>query len=160
MGKTILLPTDFTIRSLNLLRHALYSYKETSLNIVMVTGVTLPESISDLLFFSKREFFKKMSDAEFTEACDIIRKKYASNINSLRFEIFTGVTQAAFRNFLEGNDIEEIYIPQNKLNYPERCFDPIPFMQRSNLPQQLVSWTETTNVSSQNHLGELFTSWT
>jgi hypothetical protein len=160
MPKTILVPTDYSIRSLHILKHALNKDVSDSLNIVFFTGVILQDSITELLFFSKRNIIESLTTNEFKEACQIIRNKYSTRITSMRFDVFTGFTQAAFNNFIEGNTINEVYIPQNKLHYASRCFDATPYMRKCVLPKTVVSWPETPESSQPNHLNELFTSWT
>lgn len=160
MPKTILVPTDYSIRSLHILKHALNSDNSESLEIVFVTGVILQEGITDLLFFSKRNLIQSLISNEFQEACQIIRNRYSSRVSVMRFEIFTGFTQAAFNNFLEANRINEIYLSENKLDYGKRCFDPAPYMQKSSVAKTVVSWQDAPESSLPNHLNELFTSWT
>lgn len=160
MSKIILVPTDYSIRSLNILKHALNKDSSESLAVVFVTGVILQDSITELLFFSKRELVDSLMSNEFKEACQIIQNRYANRISDMRFKIFTGFTQSAFNNFLEANRINEIYLSENKLNYPKRCFDPAPYMRKSTTDKTVVSWAETSESSRPNHLNELFTSWT
>jgi hypothetical protein len=157
MARTILIPTDFSISSLNLVRYAIERNPDDTLNIVFVTGISLSESITDLLFFSKKEIIENLENNDFREACQIIRNRYQSVISSMRTALFTGFTQAAFSNFLEGNQIDEIYLPQNNnLEYKGRTFNPVPFMERSNLPKRSIRLDEKAGVSAKNTLAELF----
>lgn len=159
MPKTILVPTDYSIRSLHILKHALARDHTDSLHIVFFTGVRLHDSITELLFFSRRDIIANLTTNEFREACQIIRNKYSTRIASLRFEIFTGLTQAAFENFLQGNGITEVFIPEKRLHYSGRCFDATSYLQKCALPKILVSLPDTRDSSQPNHLNELFTSW-
>lgn len=159
MVKSVLMPTDFSIRSLHVMRYALEENPTSKLNIVLVTGMRISGSITELLFFSRKELIKKLQGEVFNEACQIIRNKYQSRISEVHFEIFTGMTQGAFSLFLEGNNIEHIYIPENKLHYKRPCFDPIPFMRKSKLPRSVVSWVEQEVIEEANYLGDLFKSW-
>lgn len=156
--QTILVPTDFSIRSLQIVRHALDRNPNNQFNIIQATGLNLSGYITDLLFFSRKDVIRNLSGEVFIEACQIIRNKYVSQINSMRCEIFTGFSQAAFNLFIEGNRIDKIYIPTNQLSFNNPCFDIIPFMRRSKVPQQIMSWEESIEVQ-ENHLGELFKSW-
>lgn len=160
MTKTILVPTDLSIRSLHLLKHALNKSPSQPLDVIFFTGVVLKDSIVDLLFFSRQRITEGLITRDFKEACQIIRNKYGSRINGIRFEIFTGSTQAAFNNFTEGNRIDELYIPENKLHYKDRCFDPALYMKNSSLAKITVSWPEPQELLHENHLSELFTNWT
>ncbi|HZY78474.1 MAG TPA: hypothetical protein VFE50_03055 [Cyclobacteriaceae bacterium] len=159
MVKSVLLPTDFSIRSLHIMRYALEENPDCELRMFLVTGMRIPGSITELLFFSRKELIKKLQGQVFIEACQIIRNKYQSHINEVHFEIFTGMTQGAFNVFLEGNGIQHIYIPANKLHYKRPCFDPVSFMRNSKLPRNIVSWVEQEAAEESNYLGDLFKSW-
>ncbi len=158
MKTTILIPTDFTIESLNLFKKAAQSVESESVNIVFLHCVHLSDSITELLFFSKKELIKSLVNPDFQDACKIICNKYASRINSTRIEIFNGTTQSAFNNFIEGNMIDEIITPENYslqlVN--KRSFDPMPFIQHASVPVKTVAWPNTAGVPEKNQLAELF----
>ncbi len=159
MKRTILIPTDFSIESLKLLINAAQSVPIGSVNIVFLHCAYLPDSIVDLLFFSKEDFIESLTTKDFNDACKVIKNKYAAKINSTRIEIFSGNNQAAFQNFLEGNKIDEIFISKNykakKAN--KKSFDAMPFILKTNLPITEVSWQPIGNVPEKNKLAELFT---
>jgi hypothetical protein len=159
MVKTILLPTDFSIRSLQPVRYALEEDSGERLNVIHVVGLRIPQSITELLFFSREDFVKKLSGEVFNEACQVIRNKYASRINEMRIEIFTGLTQGAFNLFLDGQGIDKMYIPENKLNFHHPCFDPTPFMKKSKVLHQTVSWHEKADELEYNSISVLFKNW-
>lgn len=157
MKRTILIPTDFSIDSLKFLVEAVQSVQTGSINVVFLHCAYLPNSILDLLFYSKREIIKSLVTPTFEDACKVIRSKYESKINSTRIEIFTGHTQAAFENFLEGNRIDEIFVPKNYiLKTSKNSFDPMPFIQRTGLPITQVTWKQGGDIPEKNQLAELF----
>lgn len=158
MKTTILIPTDFTIESLNLFKKAAQSTENESVNIVFLHCIYLSDSITELLFFSKKTIIKSLVNPDFQDACKIICNKYASRINSTRIEIFSGTTQNAFNQFLEGNLIDEILIPENYTLrlVNTRSFDPMPFIQRARVPVNTVTWPNTTDIPEKNQLAELF----
>jgi len=157
MKRTILIPTDFSIESLKSFVEAAQSVQIGSINVVFLHCAHLPNSILDLLFYSKNEIIKSLITPTFENACKVIRSKYESKINSTRIEIFTGRTQAAFENFLEGNRIDEIFVPVNYTLKPvKNSFDPMPFIQRTELPITQVVWKQGGNIPEKNQLAELF----
>lgn len=157
MKRTILIPTDFSIESLKFLVEAVQSVQIGSVNVVFLHCAHLPNSIVDLLLFSKKELIKTLVTPAFDDACKVIRSKYESKINSLRIEIFTGFTQAAFENFLEGNKIDEAFTPKGyQLQLPKNSFDPMPFINRSGLPITEVTWKQVGDTPEKNQLAELF----
>lgn len=131
--KKILVPTDFTIDSLSLLKNALENNPNEKLDILLVHGVSLSTSITDLLFFKKHQFISSLESPEFCEAKDIIKNKFASNINSLVSDIFIGFTTNAFENYVEGNKIEEAYIPNNYTlkTASKKSIDILPFIKKT-----------------------------
>lgn len=159
MLKTILIPTDFSIRSLQVVKHAIDRNPNEKLNVVHATGITISDSITRLLFFSKKDLAKKLPGDTFNEACQVISNKYVSQINEMKIDIFTGITQVAFNHFTAGLHIDAIYLSENKLNYRHPRFDLTPFVLQSKLPKNIVSWHEAAEVTEDNHITELFASW-
>lgn len=156
MKRVILIPTDFSIESLNLFKYAAQHAQEP-LNIVLVHGLHLSDSIFDLLFKTRSESIEKLSNPDFEDACRILHNKYVSRINSFRIEIFSGVTQCAFQNFLEGNRITEILIPKSyQLRLTGKSFDLLPYLKSSTLPKQAVEWKPAENAPEHNQLAEIF----
>ncbi|WP_100612447.1 hypothetical protein [Confluentibacter lentus] len=160
--KTILIPTDFTADSISILKNALNSEKDEKVNIILGYGKRLSWSISDLLFYSTKSVLKELEDDEFTEAKEIIMNKYSSKINSLRVELFHGFNQNAFNNYIEGNKIDYSVIPESDeamdYNY-KQGFDIVPFIKKSNLLTETVSYTKEYATSAQgSSLFKLLTS--
>lgn len=160
--KTILIPTDFTADSLSILKNALNNEKDEKVNIILGYGKRLSWSISDLLFYSTKNILKELEDSEFSEAKEIIMNKYRSKINSLKIELFHGFNQNAFNSFIEGNLINHSVIPESDdtmdFNY-KQGFDIVPFIKKSNLLTETVSYTKEYATSTQgSSLFKLLTS--
>ncbi|MDP2160742.1 MAG: hypothetical protein Q8K02_09685 [Flavobacterium sp.] len=159
MKKTILLQTDFTIESLNVLKTALaQSNPDDNFDIILLHGVHLSDSIRDLLFFSKQKILNQLVSEEFEQACFVIRNKYASKINAIRKDIFTGFTQSAFNSYTEANQIDAIYLPANfQWNFnKQKSFDLIPFINKSKLKIEQIGWQTATNIPEKGKVAELF----
>lgn len=158
MIKTVLIPTDFSIESLNLFKHASQEANDGAINVIFFHGVSLNFSITDLLFYSKKALVASLSNNDFHNACEIITNKFASRIYSTRIEIFTGTKQHAFEQFVEANRVNEILIPKEyTFKFSDsRSFDPTPFVKKSSLPVKEVAWTRSTSVPEKNLLAELF----
>lgn len=112
MYRTILLPTDFTVNSLNLAKKIIEKESVEKVDFVFIHGIHLTDSISDLLFFSKETVIEKLSNDEFNKSCNVFHQLYSEKINSLKIELFTGFTQSAFNNLLSALKIDEIYLPE------------------------------------------------
>ena len=159
MKKTILIPTDFTIESLNLLKHLL-SRKEGNCkyDIILSHGIYLTDSIPGLLFFSKDKLIASLTNPLFEEACAILRNKYASQISSIRKDVFTGFNQAAFNNYIAANKIDEAYIPVNYVlsRVNKKSVDLLPFIRKSALVVNKTTWESGTDLTEQGELSALF----
>jgi hypothetical protein len=135
MKRTILIPTDFSPASLDVAEHVIAAAGEESLDIVLTHCTLLPDSISELLFFSKEELIRSLRPPEFNKASRAMLNRHANKNVAIVTDLFTGWNQSAFNLFLEGNRIEEAVIPnpyKPELNL-ERSFDPIPFIRKSAL---------------------------
>lgn len=109
--KKILIPTDFTVDSLLLLRKALDTCTDSKVDIILVYGAHLTSAISDLLYYSKKRHIENLANTEFNEGKAILINKYKERINSLTIDLFIGATQSAFNSFIEGLNITTIYTP-------------------------------------------------
>ena len=158
MSRTILIPTDFSIESLNLFKAAAQSSLPERVHIVFFHSIYLSSSIMELLFSSPKEMRESLITENFRNGCTIIRNKFASSIITDRIEFFHGGSQAAFQNFLEGNGITEVFIPKNytfKKPSP-RSFDPTPMILKCHLTKHEVAWQHFNSVPEKNMLAELF----
>jgi hypothetical protein len=157
MKRTILIPTDFSIESLKFLLDALQAVETGSINIVFLHCEHITDSIFSLLFYSKKERINSLITPAFQDAWKIIRSRYSSEVNSARVEIFNGYTQASFENFLNGNHIDEIIVPENySLQLNNNSFDPLPFIRRATVPITEVTRKPILNRLEKNQLAELF----
>jgi len=158
MAHKILLPTDFSIESLNVLKHYLQkSSKEAVLDVVLVHGQTLSDSISDLLFFSKYRILKELNIEHFEDAVKILQNKYDSKLRNVHIDIFTGHNQSAFENYLSGNRIDEIILSEQLPFKPhnKKSFDITKYALRAETPvtklnceQEIPKNADTADISS------------
>ncbi|HEV7348576.1 hypothetical protein [Telluribacter sp.] len=158
MAKTILIPTDFTIESLNTVKGALRQLEGEKVDLVLVYSAHLTDCITDLLFFSKRKYLDEQQNAKFKEACEILKNKYASQLNSFCLDLFTGINQNAFENFLLGKKVETIFIPKSyRMKLTNKwCFDLLPYCRKCSLQYVEIDWNENRNVPDQGSIAELF----
>ncbi|BAV04150.1 hypothetical protein SAMN05421788_104116 [Filimonas lacunae] len=109
--KNIVIPTDFTVHSLDIIVATVEKYKAEQLNILLMHGLTMPDSLSDLLLFGRNNDRYKLITKEFENACMIIKNRYASVITNISIRFMHGNTRHAFRNFLHANTIDLIVYP-------------------------------------------------
>ncbi len=119
MIKKILVPTDFTGKSIDILTDYLLSNPTTKVNVTFFCGIKLSDSITDLLLLSRRTKEIEIVPKSFKNCCKCILEEF-NMVENLRIEFFYGHTMALFRNFLDANRIDEIvYDPKlvlEKLN--------------------------------------------
>lgn len=141
MKRTILIPTDFSVESLNLVKHTINKAHDEKLHFVLTHCMFLSDCPIDLLYFSKTELIKSLKNPEFKKACKTLRNRYSTDKVLIRSDLFTGLNQAAFNHFIDGNDIDEAIIPKHynpRLNR-QKSFNPIPFIRKSRLKITEVS---------------------
>jgi hypothetical protein len=159
MTKRILIPTDFSIESLNFLKTVIEQKQEgVKLEIVLLYGIQTGDSIRDLLFFSKSQLLKKAIPTDFEEGCNIILNKYANEINGIIKDIFTGYTQAAFDNLMEGLSVDEICISAN--NSPsfdkKNGINLMPYIRKSKVKKTELPYRSPTYIVAKNNLSQVF----
>ncbi|MCY0968932.1 hypothetical protein [Chryseobacterium wangxinyae] len=136
MIKTILIATDYSLESLNILKKVLKEKnakeENTQYNILLVSGYDMGDSIRDLLFNTKGTVFSKIRSKEFCDAFSIIKNKYPHLVNKVICDIFTGSLQRAFNNYLKAENIEEAYYANNlKDKNSNGKFDLAPFIKKA-----------------------------
>ena len=137
--KKILVPTDFTIQSLSLLKKVISSQTE-KINIVLIYSAPISSSITELLFFSKKQQIEMLQEEKFNEALEILGNKHARIINSISTDLYHGYTKNAFENYIKANKIDEAYVPMAVKKQKEKNFLLINTIKRSNL---IVNEVET-----------------
>ncbi|GEC78385.1 hypothetical protein [Flavobacterium aquatile] len=158
MRKTVLIPTDFTVQSLNILKSVLSTNESNvKLDIILLHGLSLNDSIRDLLFSSKYQQIESLTTPEFEEACEVIKNKFDSQISSLRIDLFTGYNVAAFNNYLEGNRVVDIYVSDKKPVFTnKKSFDLSRFIEKSSANVITVDAIPNANFSEKGKVAEVF----
>lgn len=161
MTKTILIATDFSLESLNILKKVLKE-KEASedqfqYNILLVSGYDSGDSIRDLLFNTKGTVFGKIRPQEFNDACAIIRNKYSHLINKIVCDIFTGSFQRTFNNYVKAENIEEAYFSPAIRSKGKGKFDLAPYIKKcKDLQCQEIAVEITERLPEKGRLAEIF----
>jgi len=157
VAKRILIPIDFNVESLITLKKAIDNLGDVEIEAVLLYSEYLTESISELLFYSPKEKKSKLIPAIFHEALKILKNRYEKNLVSVSVEFYHGYGRNAFKNFLEGNRIDIIFIPSEyKLIPAKNGFDPLPIIRKSQFPFQEVNWVREQGLSNAECLSHLF----
>ncbi|HXO77210.1 MAG TPA: hypothetical protein VN824_18280, partial [Puia sp.] len=83
--QNILLPTDLSLTSLYPVHEICRNATGHPCNIHIIHTLNMPTGIGDLLFLQQRKPFNRIPP-QFTEALDLLRKKYPTAIHRLSFD--------------------------------------------------------------------------
>lgn len=134
--KTILIPTDFNTQSVATASVILGNFKNEKIRILFFHAYKLTDSISDLLMLSRRTAEYGQIPNAFHDACYQFRAAHPEIIYTIGIEYFYGSTMAAFRNFLEANEVEAFFYPGDYhfQKISKYSIDPLLFLKKSGLP--------------------------
>jgi hypothetical protein len=161
MAKTILIATDYSLESLNILKKVLKekdaSEDQNQYNILLVSGYDTGDSIRDLLFNTKSTIFNKLRPQEFCDAYGIINNKYPHLINKIVCDIFTGSFQRTFNNYVNAENIDEAYYSPSIKSKGKGKFDLIPYIKKcKDLKSYEISVEVRESLPEKGRLAEIF----
>ncbi|UII26229.1 hypothetical protein LVD15_23495 [Fulvivirga maritima] len=142
--KTVLIPTDLSVRSLNLVITALRDHKPTELNILLAHGMTRSSSFTDLIFESSKKRLEGMLSEDFRNAAQFIENTFRSQLQSIIIDTFSGVNQRSFNNYLEANKVDAIYHfdKNDSAAFDKNCFSLMPFIEKCEIPCSVVHFDD------------------
>ncbi|WP_207492641.1 hypothetical protein [Aridibaculum aurantiacum] len=131
--KKVLLPTDLSVQSLWPIHNIVKDSKDEKPTIIVVHTIHLPTSISDLLYLEEPY---DAVPAHFTEALQMLRKKYAAEVETIKFKFIYCTTRRYLNLFLQGANIEKVYLLQNyQYNQPlKQSANSIELFTKVNVP--------------------------
>lgn len=146
--KNILVPTDLSIRSLSYL-HNLAEKTDGNVNIILMHALKMPDSILDLWTFTKSGRHHTLITGDFREACEVMKNKYATTIQSIQVEFFYGSTSPALRNFLSAHNIHEVAMPAG---LPYQCpgrdsYNPESLLKKCRLPLKQLMLSKPKQIA-------------
>jgi hypothetical protein len=130
--KTILIPSDFSVQSLDFVEHLLRKFQPERVNLLLFHLFELPDSITELLLLGREQKDFPGIRYEFLYRCRQLELAHRKQLEAIRTKCFYGNTLAIFRNFLEGHQVDLIAHPANtpfrKLG--KASLDPGPFIDK------------------------------
>ncbi|MES2627384.1 MAG: hypothetical protein V4616_00320 [Bacteroidota bacterium] len=134
MNETIAIATDFRVDSLVTLQQAMMR-ESAPVKVILICGIELSGSISQLLFNSPERTIRNLKNPEFTEFLSVISNRYESMITELVIKPFYGVNSNAARAFVSANNIDRVYAASDyRLQPPVNGFDPTTLFTGSGVP--------------------------
>lgn len=107
--KNILVPTDFSVQSLQLVHEIVRKHPQQKVCICLVHMVHIPTDIADLLFV-KRHRLHDHVPAKFSQAIEMLKNKYASRIEWMGLEFYYGSTATVLNGIIENRKIQEVFV--------------------------------------------------
>jgi len=158
MKNTIVIPTDFTVQSLNVLKAVLnQNGPAKQYDVILLHGFNQSDSIRDLLFFSKSQQIATLMNTEFEEAYEVIRNKFDSQIRSLKIDLFTGYNLSAFNTYLEAKGVKRIFTSERKPEFAHKnSFDLSRFISKSRIKPTIVESVSNDSVPERGKIAEVF----
>ena len=151
----ILIPTDFSIRSLNAIHTAATSFTSEKLKISLF-HLLRPDYDIAQLFRSRRNMHMDMISSEFHDACQIMQNRYSSVINAINIEFGFGTTASYLSNLLEGLKVDVVLVCNDvAYKYDNKSIDPLPLLKKVDVKLQSVSFSYMkTRKNEKAMLGE------
>lgn len=158
MKRTILIQTDFTVQSLSILKSILITNSSnTKLDIILLHGFSLNNSIMELLFFSKYQEINTLSSTEFKESCEVIKNKFDSQINALKIDLFSGYTVSSFNSYIEINKVDEIFISDEEPNFTSKnSFSLSRFIKKCKIGATTINTVSNVAFPEKGKVAEVF----
>lgn len=128
--KKILVPTDYTQRSIDLAARAAKAI-DTKIDIYLFHAFEMPDSLMDAMTNTHHNLITE----ELRVQCKRIKGQNA-NINHISFRALHGTTSVAFRNYAEANEIDLIVLPPEYKFIPvvNKSVNPLHMFRKSGIP--------------------------
>ncbi len=158
MPKTILIPIDFRVASLNTLKYALERSSGEPYKVVLIYAEYLEDSITELLFYRPESKIASKITPEFKNALEVLRNRFEFQIVDLNIKLFHNRSRRGLRRFVENHEVELICIPKTyKLKMPRKAFDLVSIIRQTFLDYQEIDWPQDTSIATEkDHLEYLF----
>lgn len=157
MVRTIMIPMDFSVASLNTLKLALDLYPFEQIKVVLIYSEYTDDSITEILFYNPKKIIDSRITPQFREALEIIKNRYEDRILNITIELFQAYDKRFLANFLDANKIDGIFIPKSyRLKTTKKSFDPVPLLRKNTLPVIELDWTSMNDQTEHEHLLALF----
>lgn len=132
----ILIPTDFTPASLSWATQAIKTENGAKCNLILFHAFELPSNPYDLLRKMAKDPAAEMMTEAFRQACKQLKDEHSDRIGKIVIRCMRGSTRWLFRNFIEANDIDMIYCPEDFVYTPIHSLsvNPLPLFKKCDVP--------------------------
>lgn len=113
--KRILIPTDFTVQSLQFVVEVIDKHTADKIEVVLVYGRYLSTSITEIFAQSKDEILDDLQSADFIDACEIIRNCFKSKLTELYADVIQSDNYNYIKNYIVGIKADDVILPKNSV---------------------------------------------
>lgn len=148
MVRNILIPTDFTARSLAIIPKVMSLRSDHKLNILLFHVLYVRFNAHELLFMNRYLGGRKLVSKEFVEACEVLEQRFQSLKVSINTRIAYGSTLPYIKNIIQAEEISEIFMHDDIiLSLPsENSVHMEPLLKKTGVPVTYISDVEIKSV--------------
>lgn len=141
METVVVIPSDLKMKSLDSLKSILQFQTEDRIHVILLHGVYLSNSISDLLFFDRTELKLHLAEKKFLLELLKLEQEMKPRLVDIQIEFFSGFTQSSFNAFMSTLGVDKIIIPQHfEFDWSnKKSMNILPFLLNSKLDKHLIS---------------------
>lgn len=114
--KHIAIPTDFTVASLHPVHTVVKHYQEDNdIKISLLHLLESPTGFQDIFTKWANTDLKNSISKEFMTACEILKSKYNTHIQSIDLLIKQGNSVAYLQNLLQGHLVDAVWVSDSQI---------------------------------------------
>lgn len=132
----VLIPTDFSVASVLQIEKAAEAMGVKQFNVILFHAFQIPGLTMDLHGGVRPLPYSNLLDDSFRMACRQVKQQHSKQVKSIVIKHMFGCTASVFRNFVDANDIDLIFLPDDYFFSPvhKDSVNPIPLFKRSGTP--------------------------
>lgn len=131
--KNILIPTDFSNDSFQLIGRAAETLSNEKFNVILFHAFDIPSDLGSLMFLGRDKIYTNLVTDEFRSSCKKVKNLYIRNVNSISVRYMYGTSVRVFKNFADANEIDLIVLPTGlQLGLPHKySYNPVSILRKS-----------------------------
>lgn len=131
--RNVLIPTDYSLASLELVEKTVQSLQHQQLNIILFHAFEIPFHASDIVGNNGKLPYRDIVTDTFRNGCKRLKEQYPKAIQSILLRHLYGNTSAVFHNFCDANEIDLIVFPEHYVFNPvhPQSVNPAPLFRKA-----------------------------
>lgn len=134
--RNVLIPTDYSLASLELVEKTVQSLQHQNLNIILFHAFEIPFFASDIIGNNGKLPYRDIITDLFRNGCKRLKEQYPKSIQNVLLRHLYGNTPAVFHNFCDANEIDLIVFPEGYVFTPvhPQSVNPAPLFRKAGIP--------------------------